>query len=118
MWPQISETVTLRRYAVQTLVDGRPAAQTPTTSTIRVSWQPGDDRTIPTGPGYSAPEVRRLYAFAEVLTADEHTGRPQDQIVTDDGAVWLVTESNPWAGLGPIAAHWECRVERVQPLTA
>lgn len=116
MWPQIQEALTLRRYTTQTIVNGRPVVQTPTTSTILVSWQPAPAKSTPTTPGYTGPDQRHAWTFAEVLTADEDIPRPADEIVDLDGKVWRVVDVEPWRALGPIPAHWQVVVESVQPL--
>ncbi len=117
MWPQFTDVVTLRRYAAQTIAStGLPVAQTPTTSEIRVSWQPGDDESVPTTPGYTGPEQRRAWAWSEVRTADEATRTPADEIVDVDGAVWRVVVVDPWRGLPGLPMHWAVTVELLQPL--
>jgi len=117
MFPQFADTVTRRRYAVQTISStGLPIVQTPTTTAIRVSWQPGSDGSAPTGPGYTGHEQRKMWASAEVRTASEDPRIPADEIADIDGAIWRVVQADPWRGLGPLRAHWECTVELVQPL--
>lgn len=117
MFPQFADTVTRRRYTTQTIAStGLPVAQSPTTTSIRVSWQPGNDASVPTGPGYTGAEQRRMWAWAEVRTASEDPRIPADEIVDIDGAVWRVVQADPWRALGPMPPHWECVVELVQPL--
>ena len=117
MWAQFTDLVTLRRYTTQTIATtGLPVVQTPTTSSIRVSWQPGSDGSQPTGPGYTGHEQRLMWAWSEVRTASEDPRIPADEIVDTDGLVWRVVKSDPWRALGAIPAHWECTVDLVQPL--
>lgn len=116
MLPLSPVSFTRQRFAAQTIgSDGRPLAQTPTSSTVLGSVQPADSSMTCTAPGYSGEQRRRLYLFSEVLIADEHTGRPADRVVLDDGTylVWWVQR---WPGIGPIAEHWEAEVYRVQPI--
>lgn len=116
MWPQMTDAFTIRRYAAQTFdAHGYPVAQTPTEIPATGSVQPADDRVIITDPGYKGEERRRFFIFAEVLTANETTGVPSDEVEWS-GGVWRVFSVDPWQGLGPIAAHWEAEVWLVQPI--
>ena len=63
-----------RRYTTQTIATtGLPIVQTPTTSSIRVSWQPGSDGSQPTGPGYTGHEQRLVWAHPSGESSDRPT---------------------------------------------
>ena len=116
MWPQMTDAFTIRRYAAQAFdAQGYPETQTPTEIPATGSVQPAHDQVVITDPGYKGEERRRFFIFTEVLTANETTGVPSDEVEWS-GGVWRVFSVDPWQGLGPIAAHWEAEVWLVQPI--
>lgn len=109
--------ITRQRRTAQTMgTDGRPVAQVPTSTTILATVLPADSSMTCTDPGYSGQLRRRLHSFSELLIADETTGRPADRVVLSDGT-YLVWWTSPFPGVGPIAAHWEAEVYRLQVLS-
>ena len=115
MWPQISQPVTIRRFAAQVFANGIPVVQVPLEITAIGSWQPVSTREQATTPGYSGPRSRRIFVFSEVRGVNEAEGIPADEIEVD-GEVWRVVSVEPWPALWPIPLHWEASVELVQPL--
>ena len=89
-----AEPVLLRQY-VAPAVDpdtGAAVVGEPLTCQIMASVQPLNGNDLELLPeGDRAEDSRRLYTASEVRTADQHCGRPADQIIID-GKTYKVIE--------------------------
>ena len=106
------QDVTLTRRAAGAVgSDGRYAPGASTTSTIRASMQPPNDRLL-----QLLPEARRqsvtLMAFTEVAlrTTDQATGLPAD-LLTYRGETYEVLAVRQWPTAGPLP-HYESALTR------
>ena len=108
--------ITILRFGPQSFgADHRPLAQTPTEIAAMASVQPIDSSLAESDPGYSGPERRKVWTFAELHAADEANGTPADQIEVG-GKTWLVWSADPWPAGFLIAAHWTAEIRLIQPL--
>jgi len=113
------ETVTLTRYAAQTIgSDGRPDRGSPTSTSIAATVAPASPRTLERLPeGMRTRSVLTVHAYDQIRTADQHTGTPGDEIVRG-GITYAVEVVDEWPALGPIPQHWQAIVVRLAELPA
>lgn len=104
--------VTLTRYtSARDPVSGRTVRTVASTTTIQGSVQPLTDRQREVLPeGLRQSVTRRMWTRAEVLTADQLTGRLADRITINNESFDVVRVSH-WPAL---LAHFEADLVRVK----
>lgn len=109
-------TLTRRRFAAGTYVDGRSVPGGPTDTSFVGSLQElteRDRRVLPEGVRSSDGRKVYLEIPGTLRVDDQHTGEPADQVVLTDGKVFTVVKVSS-ADNHPLITHQKATLLRIQ----